>query len=177
MPTSNRNLPRPVDIVYKRLPNDVHVYPGTLRQATSSRLVIESPIAVTAPRKILDGVIADAGFLAIWFIYRHRWYDVGKFYDKDRNFLGYYCDIIKPVTRLLSSGTRTATITDLFLDLWVTKDHQYTILDENEFDTAQKKGYITKTVASQARKQLSSLIRRVRTKQFPPESIRILHPQ
>lgn len=173
---SARHLPRPVNIVYRRLPNDVREFPGTLRRATHTSLVIESPIAVTSPRRVLGRVVADSGFLAIWFIYRHKWYDVGKFYDRTRTWIGYYCDIIRPLNRLLRTPSRTVMITDLFLDLWITPQGRTMVLDEEEFENSLKRGYMSKALAVQARKEMDSLIHMVRAGRFPPPSIQSVEP-
>lgn len=130
-----KNLPRPVDIVYRRLPNDVRELPGVLRQVTPARLVIESPITVQTPQRIQGRIIADSGFIAIWFVYRHKWYDVGKFYDRARNLVGYYCDIIMPLNKLLRTPAKTNMITDLFLELWITPEGDYVVLDETWIST------------------------------------------
>jgi uncharacterized protein len=164
----NRSLPRPVSIVYRRLPNDVRELPGVLRQVSAARLVIESPIIVERPQRVLGRVIADSGFLAIWFLYRNRWYDVGKFYDRQRNLVGYYCDIIKPLNKLLRTPGKTSRVTDLFLDLWITPEGEYVVLDQDEFEAALDHGYLSKNVADQARKQMGSLIQKVRAGRFPP---------
>lgn len=170
------HLPRPIEIVYRRLPNDVREFPGILRKATRTSLMIESPIPATSPRRVLDTVIAESGFLAIWFIYAHRWYDVGKFYDGARNWIGYYCDIIRPLNRLLKTPGKTATITDLFLDLWITQERRCVVLDEDELENALKRRYLPKTLADQARKQVDSLIQRVHAGRFPPPTIQRVDP-
>ena len=162
------NLPRPVSIAYRRLPNDIRQLPGVLRQVSAARLVIESPIVVERPQRVLGRVIADSGFLAIWFLYRNRWYDVGKFYDRQRNLVGYYCDIIKPLNKLLRTPVKTSRITDLFLDLWITPEGDYVVLDEDEFEEALDHGYLPKNLADQARKQMDSLIQKVKAGRFPP---------
>jgi len=164
----HKNLPRPVSIVYRRLPNDIRQLPGVLRQVSAARLVIESPIVVERPQRVLGRVIADSGFLAIWFLYRNRWYDVGKFYDRQRNLVGYYCDIIKPLNKLLRTPGKTSRITDLFLDLWITPEGDYVVLDEDEFEEALGHGYLPKNLADQARKQMDSLIQKVKAGRFPP---------
>lgn len=116
------SMPRQMTIVYRRLPKDIREFPGLLRQSTVSKLVIESPISVNRPIRVGGEIIADCGYLSIWFIYRDRWYDVGKFYDAAGRWLGYYCDILKPVKKLLATSSRTVTLTDLFLDLWIARD-------------------------------------------------------
>lgn len=173
---SIRNLPRSVSIVYRRLPKDIREIPGILRKVTPTSLEIESPIATAIPRRISGRVIADSGFLAIWFIYRHKWYDVGKFYDRARNWIGYYCDIVQPIGNLLKTPTRTTTITDLFLDLWITPKGRCIVLDEDELENALKRKYITRTLAERARKQISSLVDMVQAGRFPSQSVRKVEP-
>jgi predicted RNA-binding protein associated with RNAse of E/G family len=173
---SRITFPRPVIIVYRRLPNDVREFPGLLRQATSNRLVIECPIVISEPRTVTGKTVADNGYLAIWFIYKQRWYDIGKFYDRTRKWVGYYCDILKPVSRLMRGQCRTTTLTDLFLDLWMFPNGKYSILDENELADALAKNLISRTLAQQARRQMSSLIGLVQTGRFPPSSIKKIEP-
>lgn len=173
---SKEALPRPVNIVYRRLPNDIRVFPGILREARSDRLMIESPVLVSHPIRLSGKVIADRGYLAIWFIYKGKWYDVGKFYDRARNWVGYYCDIVKPVSRLLSSRSRTTMLTDLLLDLWITPEGKHFLLDEDELENALKRGYISKSLARETRRQMSSLIQILQARQFPPPSVRKAEP-
>ncbi len=172
----HKNLPRPVIIVYRRLPNGIRQLPGVLRQVSAARLVIESPIVVERPQRVLGRVIADSGFLAIWFLYRNTWYDVGKFYDRQRNLVGYYCDIIKPLNKLLRTPEKTSRITDLFLDLWITPEGDYVVLDEDEFEEALEHGHLPKNIADQARKQMDSLIQKVKARRFPLLSTQKVEP-
>ena len=165
-------LPRPATIIYRRLPNDVREFPGILRQESESNLVIQTRLTLPSPRRLAGRVIADTGFLAVWFIYRDRWYDVGKFYDRAGEQVGYYCDILKPTHKLLLNSTRTTTLTDLFLDLWITPRGKYYVLDEDELQAALNKGYISKTLASAARKRLTTLIHRIERENFPPKQVR-----
>ena len=165
-------LPRPVTIVYRRLPNDVREFPGILRQESKSKLVIQMPLQLSSPRRLFGKVIADTGYSAIWFIYRHRGYDIGKLYDRAARHLGYYCDILKPPRKLLLNSTRTTTLTDLFLDLWITPRGAHYVLDENELQNALRSGHISTVLASRARKRLTSLIRLVEQDRFPPKQVR-----
>jgi len=125
---------------------------------------------------VSGNVIADKGYLAIWFIYRNRWYDVGKFYDRSRNWIGYYCDILKPPTKLLAKPSRTTTLMDLFLDLWITPDSQHFILDEDELELALRRHDVSESLARQAREQMMALVRRVDAGRFPLTSVRKAHP-
>jgi len=169
-------IPREMTIVYRRLPNDVREFTGILREVTSSKLVIESQLAVDRPIAVSGQIIADQGYSAIWFIYKDRWYDVGKFYDQSKRWIGYYCDIIKPVTRLLADSSRTTTFTDLFLDLWIARDGQVYVLDQEELNNALRKHSITINLARKAERQMRSLFLRARAGRFPPTDVRKMEP-
>jgi predicted RNA-binding protein associated with RNAse of E/G family len=166
------SLPRPVTITYRRLPNDIREFQGTLVSITSTRLVIESKLAVSSPRKVDGRIIADDGYLAIWFVYKDKWYDVGKFYNRDRNWIGYYCDIIKPVHELLVNPSRTITLTDLYLDLWISPNGHVTVLDEDELDRGLEQHWISRALAERARIEIATLRRMAGSDRFPPTSVR-----
>lgn len=66
--------------------------------------------------------------------YSARWYNIFEIYDRDDGALkGWYCNITRPAT--WSDGR--IEYVDLFLDLWVSVDGTQTVLDEDEFDTAE----------------------------------------
>jgi len=170
------SLPRSVIIEYKRLPNELRQFHGVLREETPNLLVVEQKIKVDKPRRAFGEVVAANGYLAIWCIFRSKWYDIAKFYDRKLRFKGYYCDIIKPVPKLLRNKTRTAIITDLFLDLWITPEGRYLVLDEDELGVAIRKHAISNTLAKKARKQLNSLVQLTKSGRFPTASVRELRP-
>ena len=147
-----KELPRPISIVYRRPPEPPQIFPGVLRKATIGYVIIQSRLSVTQPRRVLDTTIAETGYWAIWFVFRGKWFDIGKFYDGSGKWLGYYCDIIEPVTRLIQ-GSRTAVITDLFLDLWITPYNDYHVLDEDELENAIRSRFISKNAGDKARSQ------------------------
>jgi predicted RNA-binding protein associated with RNAse of E/G family len=167
-------IPREITIVYRRLPNDVREFPGVLREATKRKLVIESTMSVDRPINVSTELVADTGYFSIWFVYTNRWYDIGKFYDRSRRWVGYYCDIIKPVKKLLIGSSRTVTVTDLFLDLWITRDGRAFILDEEELHKALENRSISSSLAHEAERRIRSLHRRTMARQFPPAEVRAI---
>ncbi len=169
-------LPRRVTIQYRRLPGGIRRFQGLLREESPNRLIIEQRLRVRNPRREFDRVVVAKGYLAEWFIFRGKWYDVGKFYDRRGTFTGYYCDMIRPVSRLLSNAFKTSIITDLFLDLWITPDGKCIVLDEDELQRALAKHVISNSLATRARRELQDLIRLVRSGRFPPVSIRKIDP-
>jgi hypothetical protein len=116
-------------------------------------------------------VIAATGYWAIWFVFKDKWFDVGKFYDRSKNWLGYYCDIVKPIRRLMS-GSSTCVLTDLFLDLWITPDGKVYVLDEDELENAVRHGLISSTLAKKARLQVRMLVRKSELHEFPPTQVK-----
>jgi len=173
-PMHKTAIPREITIVYRRLPNDIRQFPGVLREATSRRLIIESRISVDQPIRVSDEIIADNGYLSIWFVYANRWYDIGKFYDRSGRWMGYYCDIIRPVKKLLSGRSRTATLTDIFLDLWIARDGQSFILDEEELHNALENRVISSRLAHEAERRVRSLYRRAAVRRFPPAEVKAI---
>ena len=164
-------LPRPVSIIYRRPPGAALTFPGLLLNVTAKSLTIQSRLSVTKPRQIAGQIIADTGYWAIWFVFRDKWFDIGKFYDRSKKWLGYYCDIIKPVKRLMS-GSRTTVLTDLFLDIWITPTGAVYLLDEDELKNAIRQDFISKSLAARAQKQAQLLVKRIKRHDFPPTQVR-----
>jgi predicted RNA-binding protein associated with RNAse of E/G family len=138
--------------------------------------VIEQEIRVRKPRNVFGKVVVADRYLAVWFVFRSKWYDLAKFYDRRLRFTGYYCDIIKPVQKLMLNAAKTSIITDLFLDLWITPEGSWSILDEDELAVALRDHAISKSLARQARRHMDSLVYRVRLGCFPPISVRTVKP-
>jgi predicted RNA-binding protein associated with RNAse of E/G family len=147
-----------------------------LRDESPNRLVIEQQLRVRNPRREFGRVVVANGYLAEWFIFRGKWYDVSKFYDRKRRFTGYYCDIIRPIARLLSNPTETSIMTDLFLDLWITPEGKWKVLDEDELQQAVTKRIISNSLARRARKELNLLVQLTKSGRFPPASVRKIEP-
>ncbi|MYG00568.1 DUF402 domain-containing protein, partial [Candidatus Poribacteria bacterium] len=102
-----------------------------------------------------------------------KWYDIGKIYNLNNEWTGYYCDIIKPVIR----NSDTFEIVDLFLDLWISPNGSYEIQDEDEFETAIQEGFISTDLAKKARNALTNLIDEVSSGIFPPEFVNEFTPK
>ena len=170
-------VPRPVTIQYRRLPDRLGHFRGLLHEESRDRLVIEHHVRIKNPRKQLGKVVIANGFLVVWFIFRGKWYDVGKFYDSKGRFVGYYCDIISPVGKLLASPSKTAVITDLFLDLWIDRKGRCVVLDEDEFMRAVAKRAISVHLARRACGELYTLMKLAKSGRFPTRAIRMFQPR
>lgn len=152
-----------VTLTYKRPPNRVNHFQQELLYlddeviVTSQRVKPSSPIVQNG-----ETVLAD-NFAAVWFVFTGLWYDVGKVYNLDNKWTGYYCDVMKPVRRSVDVNGKLNRfeITDLFLDLWINPDGTYEIQDEDEFEVAVQNGAIDTEVERKALEVLTSLIAEV----------------
>ena len=152
-----------VTLTYKRLPDRVNHFQQQLLYldddviVTSQRVKPSTPIVQNG-----ETVLAD-NFAAVWFVFTGLWYDVGKVYNLNNEWTGYYCDIMKPVKRRINAAGELDCfeITDLFLDLWVNPDGSYEIQDEDEFEDAIQNGAIDATLEKKAREVLDTLIAKV----------------
>ena len=153
-----------IELIYKRPPNRVNRFQQRLLYEDDDVIITTQRVKPSAPI-VIDGVtVLGDDFPVVWFVFAGRWYDVGKVYNLQECFTGYYCDIILPMTR-----TETHfEITDLFLDMWVSPDGSYRILDEDEFESAIENNAITPALANQARNALQNLIAEVQSGSFPP---------
>ena len=111
----------------------------------------------------------DAGYWAVWFLFKHRPFDVGRFYRPDGTWTGYYVDVLEPVQWTGSDPTTLEPITDLFLDLWIAPDGRYVILDEDEFEEAISRGSLTPEQIGHARRVLQELTAATARGAFPPD--------
>ncbi len=156
-----------ITLIYKRLPNRINYFKQQLLYEDENVIVTSQRITPSSPI-IIDGetVLGD-NYTAVWFVFTSLWYDIGKIYNLNNEWTGYYCDIIKPVNREVC----TFEIVDLFLDLWVSPDNSFEIQDADEFENAVRNGDISHELAEQACKALSELILTIETGQFPPEFV------
>jgi len=60
------------------------------------------------------------------------------------------------------------------LDLWVSPDLRYKVLDEEELENAFLEGWITKQLYGKAKEELKKLVSVVKKEKFPPYSVKYL---
>lgn len=142
-----------------------------LIEATETLIISAHEISPSKPVTFLGEVVMDAGFWAVWFLFKDRPYDVGRFYRPDGTWTGFYCDVLEPVRWQGSDPKTLEPIVDLFLDLWIAPDGRYLILDEDEFEEAIAQSRITQEQAAHARRVLEELVESTRQGDFPPRVV------
>lgn len=156
---------------YIRLPNQImNIHDDLIYK--SKRIIVGKSEITSEHSVMFDGkVVLARGFQIVYFDLMGKWFSVGKIRNMQGRHTGYYCDIVTP-PRLLEDGG--VELTDLFLDLWVSPDFRFKVLDEEELENAFHKGWITKQLYDKAEKELKKLINVVKQGKFPPYSVRRL---
>ncbi len=161
-----------IEVAYRRLPDNTVIYREELVYESPDTLAWMSriPKINTKAAEIIHrgGKPDPKGYRVIWFVFRNKWFDAGRFLDSMGRFLGYYCDIIEPI-RVFTS--KRVEVTDLFLDLWVYPDGDTRRLDEDEFEEAVKRDVIKQELAKTALSELAKLEWDVREGRFPPSAM------
>lgn len=159
-----------VAIRYTRLPDCVTVF----RQQWVTRegdctitLMPRTPLA--APVRCGDDVILEPDAPVLWFTFNGAWHDVGRFHSADGSFTGWYANVLTPVE--FRSDTEWAT-TDLCLDVWLGRDGDSRVLDEDELQAALDAGWIDATLAATARGEAARLATAAAAGDWPPRIAR-----
>ena len=152
-----------VTLTYKRPPDRVNRFQQELLYLDDDVIVTSQRVKPSSPIVQNGETVLGDNFAVVWFVFTGLWYDVGKVYNLDNKWTGYYCDIMKPVKRRVDVAGKLACfeITDLFLDLWINPDGTYEVQDEDEFEEAVQNGAIGAGLERKARGVLNTLIAEV----------------
>ena len=166
-----------VTLTYKRPPNRVNHFQQELLYLDDAVIVTSQRVKPSSPI-VQNGktVLAD-NFAAVWFVFTGLWYDIGKVYNLNNEWTGYYCDVLKPVKRSVDVNGKLNRfeITDLFLDLWINPDGTFEIQDEDEFEEAVQKGAIDAELEKKALEVLQALIAEVESGRMERRLQEIIH--
>jgi len=143
-----------------------------LLQATNNMIVVATDLAPSKPVEYLGEIVMDAGYRAVWFLFKDQPYDIGRVYRPDGTWMGYYADVLEPVRWNGSDPATLEPIIDLFLDLWIAPDGRFEVLDEDEFEEAGVRGNITAHQIDHARRVLQDLVHATQRGSFPPAVVK-----
>ena len=93
----------------------------------------------------------------------NKGWKISKFFDKNDEFMYWYCDIIE-----YTFDGENYILIDLLVDLKVYPDGTYEILDLEELDEALQNGIITLNQKEDALNKLNALLEIVKNGEFPP---------
>ena len=101
----------------------------------------------------------------ISFTFLNRGYKLGRFYDKDKNFLYWYCDILDVQYDRISD---TYTLNDLLVDIKIYPDGRVEVLDADELAQALEEGLVSREQACASLRILDELLKMIYSGRFPP---------
>lgn len=157
-----------VTINYRRPPDRLDVFTQhVVRREGDLVVTLLDSATVSKPVEVDGRVILEPGAPVVWFTWRNRWYDVGRFHTVDGEFTGCYANILTPV----DIDTNPWETTDLFLDVWVGSDGEVRLLDEADFQDAVDRDWISSATAATAREHAESLIAAARQGVWPHREV------
>ncbi|MFO8110365.1 MAG: DUF402 domain-containing protein [Thermoplasmata archaeon] len=112
------------------------------------------------PFSPLGRPLIRSGYRGILFDHFEKWYNVIEVRDPEGKLKGYYSDIRTPPVRT----NRGYEATDLILDIWVSPDNDYDVLDEVEFIETD----LPKDLREAALLTLKLLRKTIENKNYPP---------
>ena len=122
-----------IKVQKKNLSGEVmYEYSGVVLRRDDRSIVLEAPFD-RDDMPFMD-VVFKTGDRFVEYYFSDRWYNIFAIHDReDRGIKGWYCNIGKPAT--IEDGL--VSYVDLALDLWVSRDGEQTVLDQDEFEELQ----------------------------------------
>ncbi|MCX8174012.1 MAG: DUF402 domain-containing protein [Thermoplasmata archaeon] len=112
---------------------------------------------------VVDGrVVIDRTCKALCADFIGKPYEILVVLDKGDSLRGYYVNINRNIVK---EGNKV-TVHDLFLDIWVSPDMRWKVLDRDEFEDARKAGLLTLEDVALAEKTLGEIVGMVENGQF-----------
>ncbi len=128
------------------------------------------PAAERAEPMVIGGrVVLEEGSPIVWLTIPGSARDVGRFHTRAGAFTGFYTNVVTP-PEFISPFAWTTT--DLLLDVWQPVDGPPRLLDEDELESAVRRGLLREAVARGARDEAAAVLRGARSGAWPPAAIR-----
>ncbi len=159
-----------IDIHYLRPPDQEQIFTQHLIwEDAEVKITFSTDLSFEPPIRIDGDVVLETGSEVVWFTFPGAWHDVGLFHRADGTFTGTYANILTPCAFEEGGTWRT---TDLFLDVWRDPTGRVQILDEEELEEAEARGWVTEEVARRARAEALALKQQAEAGLWPPPVVR-----
>jgi len=151
--------------------------PEALRDYRAERLgdvLVERIVwgELSAPRRLRQIVVADAGF--IWYRFWLSGHDqiVERYFDRLGRAIGDQIDVCMPLT----CNEHGCSTVDLVLDIWISPEGQVTVHNEEAFEQSVAEGMLNTLQIERAEKQVRALTGAIARHRFPPPLVRNWRP-
>ena len=132
-----------------------------LTKRENSLLILSAKLEEEIRHPLL--VIIARGTLSIEFYWLDRWYNIFRFHQPSGELLNFYCNINAPPVL----HRNVLSYIDLDMDILVSPDLSYSILDEDEFAANTARFKYPLEVQRQAQQALRQLITLIESRRFP----------
>jgi predicted RNA-binding protein associated with RNAse of E/G family len=113
-------------------------------------------------------VIMDPGYVWVRFWLLDGEEVVEKYFDRERNLIGFFVPICMPVQRRGASFVART----LLLGLWLQADGRLTVLGESSFEAAAASGELAPVEVEHAEFRIRALTLEINQKRYPPGMVR-----
>ncbi len=144
-------------------------YDGREHRRWPARVLRREGSLIVLDAKFPEEVIHDslgtivAGTQSLEYYWLDRWYNIFRFSQPSGELRNYYCNVNVPP----SFDGETLTYVDLDLDILITPEFSYNLLDLEEFeDNTVRYGYPAEVVAN-AHEAVNDLLKMIRERAFP----------
>jgi len=160
-------LPSKVHIHYLRPPDRTTVFiQDLIHDDGRVKVTFARDLRFDPPLEIRGEPALETGSDAVWFTFPGAWHDIGRFHRADGTFTGIYANMITPC--VFQPGGDWETM-DLCMDLWIPAGGDGPmLLDEDELDEAERKGWLGADLAGRARIEGRRLLDAARAGTWPP---------
>ena len=156
---------------YVRPGGHLVTFEAQLLRADRDVVILSHMAHPSKPLFLAGQAVIEDGYDVVWFLFKGRPYDVGRFYRPDGTWTGYYIDILEPVVWQDDNPHSIAPLVDLALDLWIAPDGSFRVLDEDEYAAFVDCGDLTSEQATNARSALNEVISSLKSDNFPPSLV------
>lgn len=162
---------------YIRPPGRVSVFTADVVIAGDDMIAMRTTLERARPLVVREREVLGNGYRAIWFLRKNAGWDIAAVYNPNGDFRGYYVDILDPVYWHDADTESLLPIVDLFLDVWIDADGWFEVLDQDEFEEAAERGWITEGQRDHALRVLAEVEEGICTASFPPREVRQIAAQ
>lgn len=136
-------------------------WPAVLAEHVGSLIVLDAEFEAEVVHDALGTI--SAGTHSLEYYWLDKWYNVFRFAEMDGTLRNYYCNINVPPT----FDGETLAYVDLDLDILVTPDLSFQVLDVEDFERNAEIYSYPEEVRTNAREAVAELIDMIQTRAFP----------
>jgi uncharacterized protein len=136
-------------------------WPAQLVQHDGPLLVLDAIFQDDIEHDLLGHI--SKGTLSTEYYWTDRWYNVFRFSEPDSTLRNFYCNVNLPPT----FDGQVLSYVDLDIDVLVSPDFSYTVLDADDFEENARLFSYPQDVIDNSQKALAEIINLIESRQFP----------